>query len=96
MAYLFRQATPKTAQLAQRIVATAVVVVGATMQLNMVWDTADVLMGLMALINVPVLVILLKPALRCLDNFIQQKREGKDPVYRAADVGLKEKTDFWQ
>ena len=53
-------------------------------------------MGLMALINVPVLVILLKPALRCLDNFIQQKREGKDPVYRAADVGLKEKTDFWQ
>ena len=96
MAYLFRQATPKTAQLVQRIVATAVVVVGATMQLNMVWDTADVLMGLMALINVPVLVILLKPALRCLDNFIQQKREGKDPVYRAADVGLKEKTDFWQ
>ena len=38
----------------------------------------------------------LLPALRCLDNFIQQKREGKDPVYRAADVGLKEKTDFWQ
>ena len=79
-----------------RIDAMILIFLGAGMEINLVWNLADVLMGLMALINVPVLVILLKPALRCLDNFIQQKREGKDPVYRAADVGLKEKTDFWQ
>ena len=26
---------------------------------------------------------------------LQQRREGKNPVFRAADIGLKEKTDYW-
>ena len=68
---------------------------GGTMQLTVVWDTADVLMGLMALINVPVIVLLLKPALRCLDDYIQQKKSGKNPEFKASSIGLKEKVDFW-
>ena len=76
-------------------IATVVVCLGATMQLTVVWDTADVLMGLMALINVPVIVLLLKPALRCLDDYIQQKKSGKNPEFKASSIGLKEKVDFW-
>lgn len=79
----------------QRAIATVVVCLGATMQLTVVWDTADVLMGLMALINVPVIVLLLKPALRCLDDYIQQKKSGKNPEFKASSIGLKEKVDFW-
>ena len=73
-----------------RIVAAVVVCVGATMKLGIVWDTADVLMGFMALINVPVIVILLKPVLRCLDDYTEQKKAGKNPVFKAENIGLKE------
>ena len=78
-----------------RIVAAVVVCVGATMKLGIVWDTADVLMGFMALINVPVIVILLKPVLRCLEDYTEQKKAGKNPVFKAGNIGLKEKVDFW-
>lgn len=95
MAYLCGMTPSKGAQWALRIVAAAVVCIGATMELSMVWDTADVLMGIMAVINVPVIFILLKPVLLCLNDYIGQKKAGKDPVFKAANIGLKEKTDFW-
>ena len=95
VSYLFNQAPSRTAVYVQRAIATVVVCLGATMQLTVVWDTADVLMGLMALINVPVIVLLLKPALRCLDDYIQQKKSGKNPEFKASSIGLKEKVDFW-
>ena len=95
LSYLFNQAPSRTAVYIQRAVATVVVCLGATMQLTVVWDTADVLMGLMALINVPVIFLLLKPALRCLNDYIQQKKAGKNPEFKASSIGLKEKVDFW-
>ena len=52
-------------------------------------------MGFMALINVPVIVILLKPVLRCLEDYTEQKKAGKNPVFKAEHIELKEKVDFW-
>lgn len=49
----------------------------------------------MALINLPVILMLGTPAIQCLQDYIRQKKEGKDPVFKAADIGLKTKTDFW-
>lgn len=95
LSYLCREAPANAQKYFQRGVATAVVFLGAVMELHMVWNTADVLMGLMAIINIPVLVYLLKPALLCMQDYGRQKSEGKDPVFKAASIGLKEKTDFW-
>lgn len=78
-----------------RVAAALIVCLGATMDFSVVWDTADVLMGLMALINLPVIVILSKPAIHCMQDYLQQKSQGKNPVFRAKDIGLKTKTDFW-
>lgn len=78
-----------------RLAAVAIVCVGAIMDFSVVWDTADVLMGLMALINIPVIIILSKPAVHCLDDYLKQKKEGKNPVFQAKNIGLKTKTDFW-
>lgn len=72
-----------------------IVCAGATMDFSVVWDTADVLMGLMALINLPVIILLGGPALHCMQDYLKQKKEGKNPVFRAKDIGLKTKTDFW-
>lgn len=78
-----------------RIVAVVIVCVGAIMDFSVVWDTADVLMGLMALINIPVIILLSKPAIHCLQDYLKQKKEGKNPVFKARDIGLTTKTDFW-
>ena len=68
---------------------------GAGLTLDLVWNLSDVLMGIMVLINIPVIILLSRPAAAALRNYTQQRREGKNPAFRAADIGLKEKTDYW-
>ena len=77
------------------MLAIVIVLAGAVAKMGLVWDTADVLMGLMAIINVPVIFLLSKSVAKCLDHYVQQKKQGKNPVFKAADIGLKEETDFW-
>ena len=79
-----------------RLAACVVVFIGALLEFEMVWDIADVLMGVMVLINLPVLLILGKTALAALDDYARQRKAGKEPVFRAESIGLGGKTDFWR
>ena len=36
------------------------------------------------------------PALRALDDYVAQREAGKDPVFKASAVGIKQKLDYWQ
>ena len=85
----------KTAMTIFRIAACALVFVGPSLEFGMVWDLADVLMGVMAIINLPVIVILGGTAMKAMDDYMTQKKEGKNPVFKASSIGLKQKTDFW-
>lgn len=78
-----------------RLAAVVLVFLGAQMEFGNVWNISDVLMGVMALINLPVIVIMGNTALRALNDYMRQRKAGKDPVFKAASIGLKEKTDFW-
>lgn len=95
LGYLCDKTPDKSILYAFRIVAGAIVCFGATMEFSVAWNTADVLMGLMAIINLPVIIILAKPAIRCLNDYAAQRKQGKNPVFKAASIGLKDKTDFW-
>lgn len=53
------------------------------------------LMGFMAIINLPVIVLLGGTALSALKDYTDQRAAGKDPTFKAASIGLREKTDFW-
>lgn len=79
-----------------RVDAMILIFIGAGMEINMVWNLADVLMGVMALINLPVIVILSRPALAALKDYVAQRRAGQNPVFRASDIGLEGKTECWQ
>ena len=48
-----------------------------------------------AIINLPVIVILGNTALKCLDDYQAQKKEGKNPCFKAESIGLEGKTEFW-
>ena len=78
-----------------RVLASLIIVLGAGMEIGLVWDIADVLMGLMALINLPVILRLGASALAALQNYMSQKEQGLDPVFLASEIDLDDRTDFW-
>lgn len=78
-----------------RLLATVIVFLGAVATASLVWDLADMCQGLMVVCNVPAILILSAPAFRALKDYNKQKKEGKNPVFKASDIGLKQKTDFW-
>ena len=94
--YLCGRNPGKYVMAAFRLLATVIVFGGSLMEFSVAWSTADVIMGCLALINLPVIIILGKPAIHCLQDYIKQKRAGKNPVFKAQDISLKDKTDFWQ
>ena len=92
--FIMKREPGKNFMLVFRLCATLLVFLGAVISAGLAWDTADLLQALMVIINVPVIVILSKPALEALRDYERQRREGKDPAYRAADNGVRG-TDFW-
>lgn len=79
-----------------RIFATILVFVGAMASAGTVWNLADMTQGLMVIANVPVILILAKPAMLCLEDYCRQKKEGKNPVFIAKDAGIDAELDFWK
>ncbi len=79
-----------------RIIACIIVFIGAQLSFGLVWDLADVIMGIMVFINLPVCLVLCKTAIACLDDYIAQRKEGKEPVFKAKNIGLEAELDYWQ
>lgn len=73
-----------------RLAVLGMVMFGALAKVALVWDLADLFMGLMAIINLFVIAILGKVAFRVLDDFTEQRIQGKNPVFHASSIpGLK-------
>ncbi|MBO5883495.1 MAG: alanine:cation symporter family protein [Clostridia bacterium] len=77
------------------VVASLIIFVGAGLSADMLWSIADITMGMMAIINMPVIVILSGQVFRTLKNYVKQKKAGKNPEFKAADISLPHETDFW-
>lgn len=52
--------------------------------------------GVMALINIPVILILSELAFKAVQDYEAQLKKGINPVFKSADIGLSQKTDFWR
>ncbi len=74
-----------------------VVLLGAVIPMNAAWAAADITMGGMTIINLPVCMILGKVAINSLKDYEKQRKEGKNPTFKARDIGLDEnELDFWK
>ena len=85
----------KTSMLIFRILTVACVYLGSVASLGLVWDIADVSMGIMALMNIIVIAILSPKAVAIINDYIKQRKEGKNPVFRAKDIPGLENTECW-
>lgn len=96
LGYLLRRAPRDGELIVFRVVCALIVFIGATAEFSMAWNIADILMGIMALINIPVILVLGGKAFAALADYQRQRKEGKDPVYIAADNGVTERLDYWR
>lgn len=66
----------------------AAIFIGALLDFSTVWTLADILMGLMAMVNLVVILLLGNKALAALKDYASQRRKGENPVFRAKDTGI--------
>lgn len=73
-----------------RVLVLGMVMFGAMAEVKIVWSMADLFMGMMAIINLVVIVVLGKVAFKVLDDFTIQRKKGLNPVFKSSSVpGLK-------
>ena len=68
---------------------------GAQADFEVVWNLADVTMGFMAIVNIAAILLLGNVAIHALQDYEKQKKQGKDPVFHAKDIGLDD-TEEWK
>ncbi len=79
-----------------RIFVIGFVFFGSVAKVQLVWDLADVFMGIMALINLIAILMLWKIAKKVLNNYLAQRKQGKNPVFYAEDVDGLGEVDCWK
>lgn len=73
-----------------RFLVLGMVLFGATSEIKIVWDMADLFMGLMAIINLIAITLLHKQAILALKDYVRQKKQGLEPVFSTDCIpGLK-------
>lgn len=78
-----------------KALAVAVILVGSVSNIGFAWDLADVTMGFMVIVNIPVIVMLGGTAIRALDDYRAKRREGRDMTFKASDIGIKD-VECWK
>ena len=97
LTFLHGKVPSKSFMVAYRIVAALIIFVGAGMSMAAAWDIADIFMAFMCLINIPACAILGTTAVKAMKDYERQKKEGKNPVFLAKNIGLDETNlDFWK
>ena len=68
---------------------------GAQADFSLVWNLADITMGCMAIVNIIAILLLGNIALKVLKDYETQKKAGKNPVFKAKNVGI-DNTECWK
>ena len=80
---------------AYRFGVLAMVMFGALAQVSLVWNMADLFMGLMAVLNLVVIALLGNTAFKVLDDYTKQRKAGKNPEFYAKDIPGLKNTECW-
>ena len=79
-----------------RAMVVGMVMFGSLAKIQIVWDLADLFMGLMAIINLIAIVMLGKYAFIALKDYEKQKKSGiKDPVFDPSKIAGLENITSW-
>ena len=80
-----------------RAMVVGMVLFGSVAKVQLVWDLADVFMGIMAVINLVAIALLGKYAFIALNDYLAQKKAGiKEPVFNASNIEGLENVECWK
>ena len=78
-----------------RIVALVIIFIGTHVGFEMAWNITDILMALVAIVNILAVFAMRRPVIAALKNYDKARKTTDEPVFRAADIGLTD-TDCWK
>ena len=98
LAYLNNKTMPSQGFLRGfRLYGVIIIFVGALLPMAAAWDVADIMMGGMCFLNLIACVLLSRVAIGTYHDYVAQRKAGKDPVFRAKDIGLNpDELDYWK
>ncbi|MCP6733124.1 alanine/glycine:cation symporter family protein [Bacillus subtilis] len=88
--------TSKTWLNIYRIAVIAMVVYGSLSGFQIVWDMADLFMGIMALINLIVIALLSNVAYKVYKDYAKQRKQGLDPVFKSKNIPGLKNAETWE
>ena len=73
-----------------RVTCIVAIFLGAQADFSLMWNIADITMGVMAIINIISIFLLGGIAMKALKNYEQQRKQGINPVFRGKDIGIED------
>ena len=89
------QRAERTLVWVMRTVFIGAVVFGSLKQARVIWNLGDAGVGLMAWINIIVILLLSPKAFKALRSYERQQKEGKEPRFNPTELGIKN-ADYWR
>lgn len=86
----------KPALFIYRVVVLVMVIFGTLASFDLVWALADLTMAIMALINLYAITRLFKIAKVVLDDYLKQRKAGKDPVFYRDVLENQDGIECWE
>ena len=77
-----------------RITCVLILILGAIASSELVWSVIQVMMSFMIFTNIVAMVLIGNRAVLCLKDYVKQKKEGKDPVFKASNIGLNDMSEW--
>lgn len=79
-----------------RLMVGLMVFIGGMATLDLAWGIIDFTLAIMATTNLVAILLLGKYAVRCLNDYMRQRREGKNPTYRRSTIPeISNDTECW-
>ena len=78
-----------------RLTCLLAVFFGAQADFSLIWNIADITMGLMAVVNIAAILLLGNVALKVLRDYEKQRKNGADPVFKPGDLHIRH-TECWE
>lgn len=77
-----------------RAICLVAVLCGCVVKAALVWHLADIAMAGLAILNLVVIFLLRDRFFVCFKDYIKQRKEGKDPVFKAEECGIYDTTEW--
>ena len=86
----------KKTKITVNIVASLLILLGSGLSAGLLWGIADITMGAMTIINLPVVIILGKYVTGALKDYTSQRKTGRNPEFHSKNAGIDKELDYWK